>query len=434
MWTLRLSGQQRQRGLKDFRTPFERDKTRVIHSAAFRRLQHKTQIYGGHSGNFHRTRLTHSLEVASIGSSLVRYLRHTNSSETILDELPLDDLIEVICLLHDIGHPPFGHGGESALNALMAPFGGFESNAQTLHLIANLETAYEPFGLDLTRRTILGVLKYPIAWSKMVATKPYLQSQQLLSEPNRELWTPGKSYYDFNQELVDWILEPFSFEDQNVLQTIKHGKAIYHSLDCSIMDIADDISYGVHDLEDAIHLGLISRYHLEAPQFENSFKEIPELDYLKILEGLFSHHPAIRKQTIGALVNYFVTSVEVIHQNCFMNPLLAYQAELKPQARLLLDHLITCVFSHVIDSPPARAQEFGSQNVLVDLFQVLQANPHRLLDVNSRSRLMTIKKEGDLERIICDCLANLTDDAAIRLHGKLFADKFSAEWEINLFG
>jgi len=203
VWTLRLSGQQRQRGAKDFRTPYERDKTRVIHSAAFRRLQQKTQIYGGHAGNFHRTRLTHSLEVASIGSSLVRFLRHTIEDENILTNLPSDDLIEVVCLLHDIGHPPFGHGGEGALNAIMAPFGGFESNAQTLHLVSSLETAYEPFGLDLTRRTLLGILKYPVSRQHMLQGQLEFKSPRLLEELNRERWVPLKAYYDFNQELVE---------------------------------------------------------------------------------------------------------------------------------------------------------------------------------------------------------------------------------------
>jgi len=433
VWTLRLSGQQRQRGAKDFRTPFERDKTRVIHSAAFRRLQQKTQIYGGHAGNFHRTRLTHSLEVASIGSSLVRYLRHTTQDENIVSNLPSDDLIEVICLLHDIGHPPFGHGGEGALNALMAPFGGFESNAQTLHLVSNLETAYEPFGLDLTRRTLLGILKYPVSRSQLLEHRKDYQIINLVDELNRERWVPLKSYYDYNQELVDWILEPFSTAEQEVFQGISNGRALHHSLDCSLMDIAYDISYCVHELEDAIHLGLILRHPLETPEFDDCFRPITELNFSKVLDGLFSWHPAIRKQTIGALVNYFVTAAEIETREVFESPLLRFQAKLKPQARLLLDKLIRCVFNHVIDSPPARAQEFGSQNLLIDLFTAIQANPHRLLDNNSRSRLITIKKAGDLERIICDCLANLTDDTAIRLHGKLFADKFSAQWESNLF-
>jgi len=423
-WTLRLSGQQRQRGNKDFRSPFERDKTRVIHSAAFRRLQHKTQIYGGHGGNFHRTRLTHSLEVASIAASVVHYLHAVNQQSEWLSYLPTDDLIEVISLLHDIGHPPFGHGGEAALNALMSSFGGFESNAQTLHLVSSLETAYEPFGLDLCRRTLLGVLKYPMPYHRSRSTPIH----DLLQTQDRSSWLPVKGYYDFNQELVDWILQPFDASDRKTFQHRDNKKSIYHSMDCSIMDIADDIAYGVHDLEDAIHLGLINRHHLDLMEIELVFAENPELDYSQVMDGLFAYHPAVRKQAIGALVNYFVSSTHIEHHSQFSHPLLAYQAILTPESRQLLDIFIACVYQQVIDSPPARAQEYGSQNVIIDLFQVMLANPQRLLDLPSRQRLPNVKKPGDLERIVCDCVANLTDDAAIRLHAKLFADKFSADW------
>lgn len=424
-WTLRLSGQQRQRGAKDFRSPFERDKTRVIHSAAFRRLQHKTQIYGGHGGNFHRTRLTHSLEVASIACSVVHYLQAVNQNQEFLAYLPPDDLIEVICLLHDIGHPPFGHGGEAALNALMSNYGGFESNAQTLHLVSSLETAYEPFGLDLSRRTLLGILKYPMAYRRAG-----LESikHDLLDASDRASWKSVKCYYDFNQELVDWILQPFDISDQHTFQSYNAAGGLYHSLDCSIMDIADDIAYGVHDLEDAIHLGLMNRHHLELLEIEPLFTQCKDLDYNQVMDGLFAYHPAVRKQAIGALVNFFVSSTTVEYQAHLSHPLLASQAVLTPQARKLLDVFIKCVYQQIIDSPPARAQEYGSQNVIIDLFRVMLANPERLLDLPSRQRLANVKKPGDLERIVCDCLANMTDDAAIRLHAKLFADKFSADW------
>jgi dGTPase len=432
VWTIRLSGLQRQRGPFDFRSPYERDKTRVIHSAAFRRLQHKTQIYGGHGGNFHRTRLTHSLEVASIATSIVHYLHEINQKSSMVEHLPSDDLIEVISLLHDIGHPPFGHGGEAALNALMAAYGGFESNAQTLHLVSSLETAYEPFGLDLSRRSLLGILKYPIAYAQAKKAKS-TGSSHLLQNQDRSTWTSIKAYYDFNQELVTWILEPFSREDRQRFQSFTADNRLHHSFDCSIMDIADDIAYGVHDLEDAIHLGLMTRHHLDMMEVESIFAEIKALDYCKVMDGLFDYHPAIRKQTIGGLVNFFVSSIVVHHHPEFEHPLLAYQAELRDEARRLLDVLIACVFQQVIDSPPARAQEYGSQNVLIDLFQVIKANPHRLLDAESRGRLLSIKQEGELDRIVCDCLANLTDDAAIKLHAKLFAEKFSAEWMSHLF-
>jgi len=163
MWMDRRSGQENQRGYQDHRSPFERDRTRVIHCPAFRRLQRKTQILGTDEGDFHRTRLTHSLEVASIGSSIVRNLM-VNQSLGLFDRLlPSDDLIHVICLLHDIGHPPFGHGGEVALNYMMRHHGGFEGNAQTLRLLAKIEDSYGSFGLDLTRRALLGILKYPVS-------------------------------------------------------------------------------------------------------------------------------------------------------------------------------------------------------------------------------------------------------------------------------
>ena len=424
MWTERVSGQQRQRGDHDFRQPFERDKTRVIHSAAFRRLQQKTQIYGGYAGHFHRTRMTHSLEVASIGTSLLRHLRHVLHDKAQLAALPMDDLIDVICLLHDMGHPPFGHGGEGALNALMADFGGFESNAQTLHLITHLEMAYEPHGLDLTRRTLLGILKYPISRSKLASP-----INNMLTLEDRALWKPQKSYYAHDQSLVEWILAPLSDADQVLFQSMEDGKAQYHSLDCSLMDIADDIAYGVHDLEDAIHLRLISRHHFEQSQFRDLLSNIPELDVDLVMQGLFSGLPSLKKQTIGALVHYFISSVELIHFDQFEHPLLKFQAQLKKPAQALLQFLIREVYRYVIDSQPARAQEFGGQNVLIDLFKAIRANPNRLLDRESRRRLL--QSDHGMERVICDAIANLTDDSAIRLHRKLYAHDFSAQWDTS---
>lgn len=429
MWTARLSGQNRQRGPNDFRDPFERDRTRVIHSAAFRRLQQKTQIYGGHVGHFHRTRMTHSLEVASIGMSLVRHLHHLESSDDIKAWLPTDDLIYVICLLHDMGHPPFGHGGEAALNALMFQYGGFESNAQTLRLVTQLETAYMPYGLDLCRRTLLGILKYPVS-RRALGLKI---SSPLLEEANRSLWYPPKAYYDEDDAVVQWILEGFTESDRLLFQSQDGLKAKYHDFDCSLMDIADDIAYGVHDLEDAIHLRLIQRHHFESEYFLNIMKDVPQFVVADLVSGLFSENPAKKKQTIGALVHYFLTSVEIHTLAEFEHPLLKYQAKLTEPAERLLKFLIREVYQQIIDSPPARAQEFGGQNVLINLYQAIVHNPQHLLDYHSRQRLLSIQEKGDLERIICDALANLTDDSAIRMHAKLYAEQFSAQWDTSFF-
>src|SRR3990167_5443716 len=190
-WTERRSGQTTTRGKGDHRTPFERDHTRVIHSAAFRRLQRKTQILGCHEGDFHRTRLTHSLEVASIGRSITRNLSLRPNNQVIAFLLPADDLISAICLLHDIGHPPFGHAGEAALNYKMQDAGGFEGNAQTIHLLTQLEENYGNHGLDLTRRTLLGLLKYPIP------LQPHINVSATVKAGT--YYAPPKGYYACNQ-------------------------------------------------------------------------------------------------------------------------------------------------------------------------------------------------------------------------------------------
>jgi dGTPase len=151
---------------KDHRSPWQRDRARVLHSAAFRRLQSKTQILGIGQNDFYRTRLTHSLEAAQIGTGLVNQLR-LNSSPELRALLPDDSLMEALCLAHDLGHPPFGHGGETALNFKMLGAGGFEGNGQTLRIVAKLEPYTEHHGMDLTRRTLLGLLKYPSTISRL---------------------------------------------------------------------------------------------------------------------------------------------------------------------------------------------------------------------------------------------------------------------------
>lgn len=161
---------------KDHRPPFSRDRGRILHSAAFRCLQAKTQIHAVGENDFYRTRLTHSLEVAQIGSSLVSQLRFIDAFEHLSHQLQMDkselqkqlkpllpsnDLIESLCFAHDIGHPPFGHGGEIALNYMMRHHGGFEGNAQTFRLLTKLEPYTPQSGMNLTRRTLLGIVKYP---------------------------------------------------------------------------------------------------------------------------------------------------------------------------------------------------------------------------------------------------------------------------------
>lgn len=428
MWTHRRSGKMNQHRLNDHRNPYERDRTRVIHCPSFRRLQRKTQILGTDEGDFHRTRLTHSLEVASIGRSITRNLAHQQSGN-IAGFLPSDDLISVICLLHDIGHPPFGHGGEAALNFMMRDHGGFEGNGQTLRLLTKLERSYGTFGLDLTRRALLGILKYPVAFSQVLAPEKPIVHARLHHTICINDWLPPKAYYDSEEAEIQWILEPFSPSDRQQFQSLKtppsaktHGQSAYHSLDCGIMDIADDIAYGVHDLEDAIHLRLITHNQLDLPLFHELLTEIP-LSYTshELLHILFSEEICERKQAIGELVNYFITSVQIApNVNTFENFLLNYTVQLEPQAYALLKFLKNCITSYVIDSQESRTFEFGGQTVVLRLFEAISSNPLSLLDQSNRTLYQQANDPCAALRVICDYIANMTDEYAYRFHERLF--------------
>lgn len=429
MWTHRRSGQTNQRGGQDHRDPYERDRTRVIHCPAFRRLQRKTQILGTDEGDFHRTRLTHSLEVASIGRSLIRNLKIINDKTAHMGLLPNDDLISVICLLHDIGHPPFGHGGEVALNYMMRRYGGFEGNAQTLRLLTKIETSYGAYGLDLTRRSLLGILKYPVPLSSVVAKLLPKQSAPFAQNIRINDWLPPKGYFDCEQPLVRWLLSPFSEKDRELFQSLlksptdhAHGQAAYYSFDCSVMDIADDIAYGVHDLEDAIHLRLINRTQFDNSALRQALSETPlKQDQEKLLNDLFDEELHVRKQSIGEMVNYFITATEIhVTNESFENPLLKFNVVLRPEANALLKHLMQFIYKHVIDSQEARTFEYGGQTVVLRLFEAFSSNPGSLLDNKNRKLFHEASDEESALRVICDAIANMTDEYAYRMHERLF--------------
>lgn len=241
---------------EDARDEGDIDYSRVVHSASFRRLQGKTQILNLGDSDFYRTRLTHSLEVAQIAGGIARQLEKSFPSHPASALLPDRSTIHAIGCTHDFGHPPFGHGGEVALNYCMRDAGGFEGNGQTLRILGRLETFSAHAGANLTRRTMLGVLKYPVAFSRV--RNPAL-SPALLDRPTTikvldgAACKPPKCYHDSEQDIVDWVLEPLSASDREIFQSFtqqanKHGKPLHKSLDCSIMDAADDIAYGVHDL------------------------------------------------------------------------------------------------------------------------------------------------------------------------------------------
>ena len=274
-WVYRQSGDITLRP-NDHRNAFQRDRARILHSAAFRRLQSKTQILGVGQNDFYRTRLTHSLEVSQIGTGLTAQLKQSKiviTSETLQNILPSDALIESLCLAHDLGHPPFGHGGEIALNFKMRNCGGFEANGQTFRIITRLEPYTQNVGMDLTRRTILGLVKYPGLIEQNKHTANTDNGNSLNEQIKSSDWKPVKGLFVDDELSFNWAMSHLSNSDratylkrqlstsarQDPRFTFLDDKSLYKTFDASIMEIADDIAYGVHDLEDAIVLKRVSR-------------------------------------------------------------------------------------------------------------------------------------------------------------------------------
>lgn len=236
----------------DVRGAYVRDRARIIHSATFRRLQAKTQVLGIGEGDFHRTRLTHSLEVAQVARGITYFLTKKLTPEAdkgfmeINQWLPGANLIEAISLAHDLGHPPFGHGGEVALNYVMRNDGGFEGNGQTLRILTKLEAHTENLGLNLTRRTLLGILKYPVSYDAVVRKESPVDDKQHIVAKS---WKPPKCYMGCENSIVDWIFQPFNETDKKTITTLKdqpsktsHGKSKYHALDTSIIELMGSAS------------------------------------------------------------------------------------------------------------------------------------------------------------------------------------------------
>ncbi|WP_299649992.1 anti-phage deoxyguanosine triphosphatase [uncultured Tateyamaria sp.] len=427
---------------KDGRTPYERDYARVVHSAAFRRLQAKTQVLGVGDSDFYRTRLTHSMEVSQIGEGIARrFIKDAQGDEDTLKVLPDPILIRTICLAHDLGHPPFGHGGEIALNRCMIDHGGFEGNGQTLRIMALIEPYHETLGMNLSRRSLLGVLKYPAPLSAVVNKKQYEGADASASSVFKaKPFKPPKCYLDTETEVVNWIAKDLGdwprisseFEDQG---DKKHKKTQHHSLDTSIMEIADDIAYGVHDLEDAIGLGLIDRASfMEAVSAEDIAGFCAWSDgqsYDDLVGHLFSSHTYQRKNAIGALVDFCIrhTTLNTSNPHGFGNPIFGHQAVLAPDARKVLDVLQELVVKRVIFTTTVQQLEFKGQKIVTELFHAFATDPTRLLPPRDVKRYEEAETDDLKQRVICDYLAGMTDDYATKRYQQLFEPRVGSVFD-----
>jgi len=363
-------------GESAMRTAFQRDRDRIIHSSAFRRLKEKTQVFVAHEGDAYRTRLTHSLEVAQIARTLARALD--------VDE----DLAEAAALAHDLGHPPFGHSGEDALQDAMSKFGGFDHNAQTLRVVTKLETRYPEFeGLNLAWETLEGVVKH-----------------------NGPLMGAGE-----DAASLPWGFT--AYEGWRDLELHTHA-----GVEAQIAALSDDIAYNNHDIDDGLRSGILELDQLMAlplvgEAFRNSRARFPDISETILI------HEAVREM-IGEMVGDVLTetrrrlaesgvdSPEAVR--ALGQPVVSFSEEMTVKLAAVRRFLYANMYLHY---KVKRMKEKGKR-VVRDLFDAFLADPMLLPTQIQRD---TDGPDGQATaRAVCDYIAGMTDRYAVEEHGKLF--------------
>ncbi|MCJ2056599.1 dNTP triphosphohydrolase [Methylobacterium sp. J-048] len=453
-----------------YRSEWRRDYARLIHSPAFRRLQGKTQVFPGHESDFYRNRLTHSLEVAQIAKSVAIMLNATHPAFSGANQIE-SDIVEFAGLAHDLGHPPFGHNGEEALDECMREHGGFEGNAQTLRIVSRLEkksivrltdNEVRPFdgredlraGLNLTYRSLAAVLKY--------------DSQIPERYSDRSKKGVMKGYYGEETELVRAIKE-------KVAPGLGEGEK-FKTIECSIMDIADDIAYSTYDLEDNFKAGFLKPLDLFVLNEEiyqhvaetiNSRleKQYPDYDYVidaeyvkSVLVFVFDtllfaiddddeallRDRSLKRQAkkmltaakvqqisrklasdgyartdfTSSLVGSFISGIEIVQHKSIPQ---LHQARLDVNTFLQVEVLKNITFETIIRSSGLQVVEYRGKEIVKSIFNALADKEHdgtRLLPDDFKA---LCKGSSELVRLraICDFIAGMTDRYAFEFYGRL---------------
>lgn len=361
------------------RSVFQRDRDRIVHCGAFRRLKHKTQVFVYHEGDYYRTRLTHSLEVAQIARSICRVLG--------LNE----DLAEALSLAHDLGHPPFGHAGETALDGCMQAFGGFDHNAQALRIVTHLEQRYASFdGLNLTWETLEGLVKHngPLIGSGITRVLPLAIREYA--------------------ELQDLELHSFP------------------SAEAQVSALADDIAYCAHDIDDGLRAGLLDFDHVRQAPFAGP-----------VFAGIIERYPGVARgrqineavrDLIGVLVDDLLAETrrrvrqervfDAAHVRELGRPLVAFSPAVEEGIVALKSYLYTHMYRHYkVNRVMSQAKR-----ILVELFTRFLAEPELL---PTEWQLLCDTPGGKVTaRTVCDYVAGMTDRFAMEEHGRLFDLQF----------
>ena len=363
---LRSSGRIYKEKTSKFRTHYQRDRDRIIHSTAFRRLKHKTQVFVNTSSDHFRTRITHSMEVSQIARTLGKIFK--------LNE----DLCETLSLAHDLGHPPFGHAGEKALDTCMKNFGGFDHNIQTLRIVTILEKKYYKFnGLNLTLETLDGLIKH---------NGPILNKDKYEN-------ILGKNIF---KNKINYIKSP--------------------SLEAQLSSISDDIAYNSHDLEDGLNAGFFSLNELKniplisgivKTHLRKLKKNNKDLIYRQVTRDLINKLVSdvirttslnIKRENIKSIKNVYKTKIKLV---TFSNEMRLFDKEIK----LFLN-------KKMYNNPVVLNKTKQGSIIISSLFKKIREKPSKFIKVNEL-KMFTI------ERRICDFIAGMTDRYAINLYKSL---------------
>ena len=362
----------------DERTCFQRDRDRILHSAAFRRLKHKTQVFLNEQGDYYRTRLTHTIEVSQISRS-ISFALNLN-----------EDLTEAIALSHDLGHPPFGHAGEEILNEKMFSFGGFDHNEQALRILCELEKRYPNFiGLNLCWETLDGIIKH-----NGIVDKPR-QFLKILD---------SKFQFDLNSNT---------------------------SLEGQVAAIADDIAYLTHDFDDGLNSGILNINQIKnLPIIDMIIKEISN-KFINITDQFLAHEMV--RRLISVLVqdtinnsklnikNYNIQSVENVRQ-C-PKPIVCFSNKTLSDVSVIRDFLLNKLWHH----PKVDKSKSLGKKVISDLFDFFIEDPNILINeekLYNNKKTMAGKSPKSLERFVADKIASLTDRNALEMHKKYFKSNY----------
>jgi dGTPase len=464
----------------DCRTTWRKDYTRLIHCPSFRRLQGKTQLYPSRENDFFRNRLTHSIEVASIAKSITELInnRYKYSNGTKLDIEP--QISEFAGLAHDLGHPPFGHHGEEALDECMRDCGGFEGNAQTLRILSKIEKKHQNtdyptginskkgdmrIGLNLSFRSLASILKYdkkiPYSIQERIKVQKSLKQKSI---------QPVKGYYASEAELVSKI-------KWAILSGKSYSKNKFKTVECQIMDISDDIAYSTYDLEDGLKAGFYNPFDIVFPgkeilvaicekvneslrsslNYKLKVDDITEI-LLKIFRGYISnidvknikglrinksnfeslyllllsiHYESsralaskgyIRIRFTSELVHRFITKGINFKLDNKIPPLSI--VELNEEQRIEVEVLKKFNYVSQILSPKLKITEYRGKEIVKRIFETLtnkEQKGYQLLPNDYRELYESVNRK-DKKRIICDFVSGMTDSYAIEFYGRLTSE------------